>query len=71
MEHHLSSALSHLLHMPVLQQIMWWYEIEWPSSLLKMLLPADILASYEHRGCCVVLSAVFSCKALQFELLGM
>jgi hypothetical protein len=36
-----------------------------------MLLPAVIYAAYKHRGSCVVLSAVFNCKELQFELLGM
>jgi hypothetical protein len=67
----LDNCAESLLRMPVLQQISWCYENEWLPSVLKMLLPAVILATYKHRGCCVVLSAVFSCKALQFELLGM
>jgi hypothetical protein len=71
MEHNLSALMSNLLYMPVLQQISWWYENKLPSSLLKMLLPAVILVSYKHRCSCVVLSAVFNCKELQFELLGM
>jgi hypothetical protein len=67
----LDNCAESLLYMPVLQQIWWCYENGWPFSLLKMLLSAVILASYKYRVCCVVLSAVFSCKALQFELLGM
>jgi hypothetical protein len=58
------------LRMPVLQQISWCYENEWLPSVLKIL-PAVIVASYKHRSFCVVLSAVFSTKALQFELLRM
>jgi hypothetical protein len=55
--------------MPVLQQIS-CYENEWLPSVLKILSPAVIMASYK-QGLLLVLSAVFSTKALQFELLGM